>query len=373
MRERAAKRVLMTADCVGGVWTYSLELTKALQKLDVETLLLVTGGELSASQAADARSISNLHVVNRPLKVEWMPDPEHDILETNTLLLQLEQLFDPDIVHINGYANAAAGFRRPVVSVAHSCVPSWWAACRGGTPSPEWDGYRRRLRAGLSCANALVAPTFSYLKSLEALHGSHTTACVIYNGRDQDSFIPGAKKPFALAAGRFWDEAKNLQVVVSAKDQFEHDVFVAGDAAGSEAPGGHLSLLGPLSAQALGREMSQAAVFIAPARYEPFGLAILEAGLSGCALVLGDIDTLRELWDGAARFVDPDDAETLAAHVNRLLADPGLAKAEGAKARTRARRYSASGMGAAYFNLYNSLLTPRRKQPHQRSAGLVMQ
>lgn len=33
------------------------------------------------------------------------------------------------------------------------------------------------------------------------------------------------------------------------------------------------------------------------------GLSVLEAAQAGCALVLGDIDSLRELWDGAATFV----------------------------------------------------------------------
>ena len=39
------------------------------------------------------------------------------------------------------------------------------------------------------------------------------------------------------------------------------------------------------------------------ALYEPFGLAVLEAAQAGCALVLSDIPTFRELWDGAALFV----------------------------------------------------------------------
>ncbi len=39
--------------------------------------------------------------------------------------------------------------------------------------------------------------------------------------------------------------------------------------------------------------------------YEPFGLSVLEAALSGCALVLGDIPSLRENWDGAADFAEP--------------------------------------------------------------------
>ena len=44
-------------------------------------------------------------------------------------------------------------------------------------------------------------------------------------------------------------------------------------------------------------------IFVSAARYEPFGLAVLEAAQAGCALVLSDIPTFRELWDGAALFV----------------------------------------------------------------------
>ena len=45
----------MTADTVGGVWTYALELTRALQPYDVEVLLAIMGPSLSASQQDDAR------------------------------------------------------------------------------------------------------------------------------------------------------------------------------------------------------------------------------------------------------------------------------------------------------------------------------
>ena len=51
--------------------------------------------------------------------------------------------------------------------------------------------------------------------------------------------------------------------------------------------------------------MARTAVFVSPALYEPFGLAVLEAAQAGCALVLSDIPTFRELWDGVALFVAP--------------------------------------------------------------------
>ena len=47
------------------------------------------------------------------------------------------------------------------------------------------------------------------------------------------------------------------------------------------------------------------------------------AAAAGCALVLGDISSLRETWDGAALFVDPDDPPSLNAAIHALIANPG--------------------------------------------------
>ena len=63
-------------------------------------------------------------------------------------------------------------------------------------------------------------------------------------------------------------------------------------------------------------------IFVSVARYEPFGLAVLEAAQAGCALVLSDIPTFRELWGGAALFVPANDDRALVSHVERLANEP---------------------------------------------------
>jgi glycosyltransferase involved in cell wall biosynthesis len=97
---------------------------------------------------------------------------------------------------------------------------------------------------------------------------------------------------------------------------------------------------------------SRATVFAEPARYEPFGLAALEAALSGCALVLGDIPSLREVWGNAATFVSPEDPDALAAAVNALLDDPARASQA---ARARAARYTPIAMGGGYVDAYDAV------------------
>ncbi|MFZ1996057.1 MAG: glycosyltransferase, partial [Solirubrobacteraceae bacterium] len=102
-------------------------------------------------------------------------------------------------------------------------------------------------------------------------------------------------------------------------------------------------------------------VYAAPARYEPFGLGILEAGRDGCALVLGDIPSLRELWDGAGLFVDPGDDAGLGDTLEGLLAAPETAAAWGRRARERSRAYSAVAMGEAYLDLYERMTGARAR------------
>ena len=48
-------KILMTADTVGGVWTYALELAGALAPHGVEVALATMGRRLSSAQEADMK------------------------------------------------------------------------------------------------------------------------------------------------------------------------------------------------------------------------------------------------------------------------------------------------------------------------------
>jgi glycosyltransferase involved in cell wall biosynthesis len=101
--------------------------------------------------------------------------------------------------------------------------------------------------------------------------------------------------------------AKNLALLDDIAADLAWPVEIAGEMAHRE--GGvpsfrHARVLGALGPGEMARRLSAAAIFTAPARYEPFGLGILEAAAAGCGLVLADIASLR----GAAVFVPADDA-----------------------------------------------------------------
>ena len=92
---------------------------------------------------------------------------------------------------------------------------------------------------------------------------------------------------------------------------------------------------------------------MSPSIYEPFGLAALEAASAGAPLVLADIPTYRELWDGAALFFSPKEPGALAEAVNRLAADePGRRTLARAAVR-RSRRFTRLRQAAAMLAIYD--------------------
>jgi glycosyltransferase involved in cell wall biosynthesis len=120
------------------------------------------------------------------------------------------------------------------------------------------------------------------------------------------------------------------------------------------SPGGRpATFLGRLPEDDLAHWLSRAAIFAHPARYEPFGLAVLEAALSGCALVLGDVESLRETWDGAAEFAADDAA--LADRIAALARDGARRRALADRARARALGFTPARMADGYVALYRAL------------------
>lgn len=348
----------MTADTVGGVWSYALELCAALGEHRVEVALATMGAPLSLDQLQAAEAIDNLEVFESAYALEWMPEPWADVDAAGAWLLALARELEPDIVQINGYAHAALPFPAPVVVVCHSCVCSWWRAVKGGEAPPAWDEYRRRVLAGLQAADEVVAPTAAILDQVLGCYPTPARGRVIPNGRDPAGFRAGSAEPLVLAAGRLWDEAKNLAALDSAAEGLPWPVHVAGPI---ERPdGGRVgvraaNLLGRLAPGELATWMGRAAIYALPARYEPFGLSALEAAMSGCALVLGDIPSLREVWADAALYADPDDPEALRDALAGLIQDPERRAQMAVRAGDRAARFTPAPMAAAYRALYDKV------------------
>ena len=204
------RRVLMTTDAVGGVWTFSLELARGLAAQGTATRLAVLGPAPQARQRAEAAGVPGLELVALPLDLEWRDRTGPLGAEARRALREAAGAAEAEIVHVNGFREAAAGYDVPVVAVAHSCVRTWWAACRGGVPPADWAAYAQGVREGLDASAAVVAPTAAFLAGFEAAWGAVAGSRVIPNGIAALGPMPVGKEDIILAAGRLWDEAKNI-------------------------------------------------------------------------------------------------------------------------------------------------------------------
>lgn len=351
--------VLMTADAVGGVWTYALDLARGLSAAGVRVHLAILGPPPSPDQRADAGATPRLELIETGLPLDWTAEDPDRLLRSGEALQALARRLAPDLVHLNSPALAAAGrFDAPVLAAAHSCLATWWSAVKDG-PMPSDFRWRSRLHwQGMLNCDAVVAPSAAFAEATARAYDMPRPA-VVHNGRRRiRPPATGRREPLVFTSGRLWDEGKNLAVLDRAAALSGVRLVAAGPLAG---PGGAQVDLtaaetpGLLSAGEVAANLARAPVYATAALYEPFGLGVLEAAQAGCALLLSDIPTFRELWDGAARFAPADDAGAFAAAFRELLADERACVALGRAAAGRAERYGAEAMVAGLIDLYRRL------------------
>ncbi len=329
-------RLLLTTDAVGGVWRYSLDLAHGLRVRGIEVVLAVLG---PAADAAQRRAAEGITLVQTGLPLDWTAEDPEALEQTSMRLATLAALTGVSGVHL--HAPALVGRARwpvPVIAVAHSCVGTWWRAMRDGAPPGDFAWRITATGAGLRAADAVIAPSRAHAEAVRGVYGT-VPIIVVHNGSDPEA-ATAVRDRAVLTAGRLWDEAKGAAAIDRAAAGLGAPVRAAGPVAG---PNGarielrHVVALGHLDAAAMARAYASASVFVSMARYEPFGLSVLEAAQAGMRLVLADIPTFRELWDGAATFVA--DADALPAALRAAL------DAEGdGGARARALRFTRDAM-----------------------------
>jgi glycosyltransferase involved in cell wall biosynthesis len=318
------RRVLMTVDSVGGIWRYALDAARGLAAHGVECLLVGFGPAPASGNRRECESIANVKLVWTDAPLDWMVEDEAALQSVAEALVPLAAEWDADLLHLN-VPSQAVGLpdTLPIVVAAHSCVPTWWEALRGGDLPAAWRWQTQYNRRGLDRADIVLAPSASHGATLRRVYGPLARVRVLHHGTSAlPSVVP--KEDFALAAGRWWDEGKNGACLDGAARQVFWPLVMAGPLDGPN--GEHIALAfaetaGELPPEKMAALMRRAALFVAPSRYEPFGLAVLEAAISGAALVLADIPTFRELWGGAAEFVPARDVEGWSRSINMLAKD----------------------------------------------------
>jgi glycosyltransferase involved in cell wall biosynthesis len=345
-------RLLLVTDAVGGVWVYSLELARALRPLGIETVFAVMGPAPSRRQREEAAEFG---LVDTGLPLDWLDTNPGEIRRAGEAIARVADHEDVDVVQTCSAALLAdADFDQPCVAVQHSCIASWWAAVRGSTLPAEFRWRRELVDCGLRRAAAVVAPSISFAAETARLYDVLAPVTAVHNGR-RANIADVPQGHFVFTAGRLWDEGKNVLTLDAAAARLNAPFQAAGPAQG---PNGarisldHIDTLGDLSSACLAGLLAARPVYASAALYEPFGLSVLEAAQAGCALVLSDIPTHRELWSGAATFIASRDAAAFAAAIGGLLAEPAERDRLGQAARARSQHYSPERMAAAMADIY---------------------
>ncbi len=348
---------MLTADAVGGVWQYTASLAHALVQDGASVLVATMGPRPSVSQRPELPA--SVELAESDFALEWMADPWPDVDAAGTWLQKLVRQFRPDILHLNGYVHAALPWDLPTLIVAHSCVLSWWRAVHGCEAPAEWSLYKQRVQAGLQACDRIVAPSAFMAGEIAGIYGiARGKIAVIHNGVALETADQQPKELIVLAAGRLWDKAKNLGLLSAIASQSNVPVYLAGDTSGT-APE-HLRALGQLPHDEVLSWMNRARLFAHPALYEPFGLAILEAARARCCLLLADTASARELWDGAALFLNPHQPDGWIAAINRLSVDNEKCERLATAAYARSLQFNQPSFAEGYRHFYADLLNARR-------------
>jgi glycosyltransferase involved in cell wall biosynthesis len=363
--------VLITADTISGAWTYTRELVTGLVTRGVRVTLVTFGDIPLPDQTVWMDLLHGLEYRPTAFRLEWMDEAQHDLPESSRFLASLIEEVQPDVLHLHQFCHGDLPVDIPRVVMAHGDVVSWTQAVQGCSPrlTPWLKWYRETIVRGISAADAVVAPSAWMLDTIRANYIRPRREAVIYPGRNPIFFNPYVSKDDSvLSVGRLLDAGKQVFLLTQHTQPFpvcivgaeqtvplpavpiRADVKVSTDQS-------CVAIRGPQTEAQLRALYSRAAVYAATARYEPLGMAALDAAFSRCAIVANDIPAFREVWGDAALYFRTNDASSLADILRQLDSDRPLRHAYSDRAYTRAReRFTTARMIDDYLNLYRTLL-----------------
>lgn len=367
--------ILLTADTLTGTWTYARELATGLTAQGIQVTLVSFGDVPLSEQTTWMDSLPGFDYRPTAFRLEWMQEGEGDMEEASAYLESLIEDAQPDLLHLTQYCFGALPIDIPRIVVAQGDLLSWWIAVHGHEPrETEWmRWYRSMVADGIRGASFFVSPSMFMLDSIRLCYAKPVNSRVIHNGRDPLMFNPYiSKEDTVLSVGKLWDAGKQVSLLT----QRSHPVPVCIVAADQPVDVARFPLRadvklkteeydvafrGPQSEAQLRSLYSRASVYVATSRYEPFGMAPLEAALSRCAIVANDIPVFREIWGDTAVYFRTNSASSLADALRRLSEDREFCRAHGNLAYQRARtRFNARRMVDEYMDVYRRLLLTRR-------------
>ena len=332
----------------GGAAAHVDGLSRALGQAGHDVVVLTVGRTGSTSPATTA-----VRVLRASGELPWIPDEDvvTSAASANHHLVRLTtELGDwrPDVVHAHNWQCAWAA---TTIAVLHDAplVTTFHTTLRGqhgGRVPPGEPSTIHAVESWLAHGSRqVIAP--SMFMSREVLSGFELPADRIHrvpNGIDPTWWAvgewPESRPPLVLTWGRVQYE-KGFQVLARAISTLRSRVpdlecIIAGR--GSYLPelqsqvdiegvNDIVQLVGFVTDVVLRDLVHRAGCVVIPSLYEPFGIVALEALAGGAPLIAARTGGLAELiaGTGAGLLFEPGNADELAACIERVLDDPGLA------------------------------------------------
>ncbi len=338
-------------------------------------LSVIHGGSGRIAEACERMNLPHWQVpLDRPVKLP---------VGLVALASRLRKL-RPDVVILHGqWAGPVGGIAARLAGISRVIYICHWPAFY-----TDWDFFRivrNRLAEDIPChfaSRVVVLSRGSYYQYLLRQIVPPEKMRLIHNWVDPGDGLPAAPIPELLVRHGWDGSICNVLAIGRLADQKRFDwllrtwkivtaqaanarLWIIGDGPEKEALERLDSQLGLrdscvfLGAHPEARNFITAADFIAmTSLYEGHALIPLEAMACGKAIVASDVDGVNDsITDGVEGFLIPaGDIEWFADRILRLIAEPGLRKAMGARGRQRIEHFSSVRGHAEYRALIHEVL-----------------
>jgi glycosyltransferase involved in cell wall biosynthesis len=321
-------------EIVGGIPTYTRELTKCFQSKDIEIEWAIGNSDINTVNiGGEITGCDLVHAMSLPYGAK---------------------------VHI------------PMIVTCHSPLAE---ESRYYSPLKRLKGLLARRFENQTIAKAkLVIAVSNFTKDIltkdYGLQESKIT--VVPHGVDSEAFNPSGKSfsgpPKILICSRL-DPRKNIGEALDALAEIREEEFelaVIGDGPERERLEArarnlqhHAFFLGTVSEDEMTKNFSYCNIFLTTAFSEGFGLSLLQAMASGCAVVVSDTPVHRELVEDGVDGIVYSNRSDLVSKLRSLLRNKDLAERLGKKAREKAKTYSWERTAKSTLELYKKLVDLR--------------
>lgn len=328
---------LFMPDLAGGGEKIVYEYTKRLVQRGHDVTVLTTGNSAM-------KEYEGIRTVRLPiprylfnLAVPWIMKygKDADIIQTNNYNAALPSYIAAKLLH------------KPVVCVAHGVYGRRWKAMRGplfGTLS----AFVEKLQLDRGYDRVVFYSDFARNQGAEI--GVKDRTDVFYLGAEPDVFRPKRKEKYVLFVGRL-EKQKGIDTLLEAAKRLPDVRFKLVGRGNLENIPDNVDILGFKTGKPLQDLFAHALVFCLPSLAETFGLVLLEAMSSGCAI----ISTVPLDYRGIK--MEYGDVETLVSAIRRFVGDPKLAERLGKKNVLIAKKYDWEKFVDSLEKLYYKLLT----------------